>query len=1703
MVSKQSLKLTSAWVLALTLAFFSMSLAYAAGITVNSTLDTVASDGSCILREAISNANNDNLTYSDCGAGFGADDITFNLSNNAIITLSSQLPIITSNITIDGSSVANLTISGDSNDRVFYIDSGHVTFNALTITKGKPSSGDGGGIYNQGVVTITNSTLRDNQAVNGGGIYNSGNLVISNSSVISNKSTYSVAFGNGGGGGMYNQGSGRITMTNSTLSGNMANYHGGAIYQDSSTELNLDYVTVANNHADYGADGFGSGGGIYNSSTKKIKISSTMIAKNSDNPGFFIIKDVFGSFTDQGHNLIGISEPIWSTGLIATTTLSGTSGLPLDPSVGPLQNNGGSTDTHALLTGSPAIDKGNNSGAPTTDQRGYTRIMNGTVDIGAYESDSVPVVLTSTIQFSALTYAVNENSGAAVITLTRTGTGMAQVQVDITGGTATVDVDYNNSGFPKLITFMGSQGNQTITLPITDDLIAEGSETVDFTLTAITNSVIGTNITTTLRILDDDVAGVVVNPVNNLLTNEGGTITATFAMTLTSQPTASVIIDLASSVIAEGLPSPTVIIFTPTDWNMPQTVTVTGQDDNVVDGNLAYTIQMTATSGDPFYNGLHPTSVNLLNLDDDAPGITIIPTIGLTTSEWGDFANFNIVLNNAPTTTVPITLTSLNFTEGTVTPTLVTFDVTNWSIPQLITVNGVNDWVMDGNMVYTIETQVGNSNSAYDLLNPDGVTLINLDDDIAGISTSLASGLTTTELGGTVMFSVSLTSEPTATTVISFASSDLTEGVVTPTVITFTLGNWNISQTITITGMDDTIYDDNVVYTVQILPALSADPVYNNLTPFSNVITLINIDNDAPPNIAPIAQNDTLMGLEDTLITPTIFSNDYDRDGYIVPATFNLISPPLHGVITFNITGSVSYLPQPDFNGTDIFTYTIKDDDGLTSNLATVFLTIKAVNDPPTITLMLPNQTVMESDLMKFTLPTSAFYDVDTGDVLTYTAQFLPSWLTFNPNTRTFSGTATNNDLGNWPIQVMAKDLAGAFVTQSFTVTVLNVNNPPFLMQPIPSQTVLENNSFSFIMATHTFTDVDADDTLTYTVTLSDGLPLPSWLAFNPTTRVFSGTPANVDVGAWSIKVIAKDSSLASASTLFTLTVINVNDAPIAQADLATTPEETSITLTVLANDFDPDVGDILTITTVSLPLHGTAALRGEIIIYIPPVNFNGVVTFTYTIIDGHGGTAQAEITVLVGNQGEIGRPDEVVTDEDVPILIDVLANDTHQGTGLSLLTVSVPLHGVTIISGSQVLYTPRLNFYGLDSFMYIVMNGEVADLGLVTVTVKPVTDGLIARDDLATTTQNVSITLQPLANDTDIDQVGLTIQAVSDPQHGIAVVNGNNVNFTPAPDFTGTDTFSYITTNGLLTATAQIVVEVVSAMPPVAMSDFITTTQNLAVTVAVLANDTDIFNLPLELTTIGTPQHGTATLNGTTIIYTPEPDFVGEDYFDYGVTNGNLTNMALVWLEVLPRQVITPTPPITVTPGVTVTWPITWSQTPSTTTIVTPPLHGEVVISNGQVIYLPNPDFIGTEIITITVGDGTVTETIVMVVTVDVDTIAPTFPISDSNLILLTPIQAITLLFLRPMFTWQAAIDNVGVVSYTLIITPLNQVAFVITTTTTSYTPTFDLPPGSYQWTVIAHDAAGNASEMVKPEAFSLKLPIKPQFSFLPIILR
>ncbi|WP_052958672.1 Calx-beta domain-containing protein [Maribacter thermophilus] len=431
-------------------------------------------------------------------------------------------------------------------------------------------------------------------------------------------------------------------------------------------------------------------------------------------------------------------------------------------------------------------------------------------------------VYGQTVSISASQPNADENGpvdGEYTIAVTGAGgiTGTIDVFLAVSGGSADSGDDF--TPLPTIVTvglFLGD-GTAIVPLEVIDDNFVETTENVVWNIidTGDYDVAIGSG-SATINIIDNDVAGVNVSAISGNTTEAGGT--ATFNVSLTSQPTAAVTIALSSNDTDEGT-VPASVTIPVASWNTGVPVTVTGVDDDVVDGNVNYTINTgNVTSADLNYNALGGgavADVSVTNIDDDVAGVIVGPISGNTT-EAGGTATFTVSLTSQPTAAVTIALSSNDTDEGTV-PASVTIPVASWNTGVPVTVTGVDDAIADGDQTYNIITgNVTSTDPNYNALNGGAVAnvvgIINEDDEFTATITASDGAAAETAAGnnnGTFTVNLDEVNTTGGGVVVDYTVTGTADIGVDYTSIgtSVTIPNNQQSATITIAPIDDAIQE--------------------------------------------------------------------------------------------------------------------------------------------------------------------------------------------------------------------------------------------------------------------------------------------------------------------------------------------------------------------------------------------------------------------------------------------------------------------------------------------------------------------------------------------------------------------------------------------------------------------------------------------------------------------------------------------------------------------------------------------------------------------------------------------------------------------------------------------------------------------------------------------------------------------------------
>jgi len=501
----------------------------------------------------------------------------------------------------------------------------------------------------------------------------------------------------------------------------------------------------------------------------------------------------------------------------------------------------------ATLTVTPDV-----AGLPAGD-------YDATIDIASPDDPQSPKSVPVRLSLRGIT--IVETGGSTVVSESGTvdqftvALGMqpnSEVVLTISSGDSGEVIASENS-----LTFTPGNWNQPQTVTVTgqNDPAADGDQVTQVSVAVdAANSddafdVIAARVVSVTTI-DDDAAGFALADTASLVVTEEGT-TDQFSVVLTAQPVDSVVFTLLSSDPGEAVLAPGRLTFRPSNWDQPQTVTVTGVNDGLlVDGpqTSVLTVAVDTSASDPAFDPLPAKTASVTTSDDDRAGFALADTAGLIVNESGTADSFTVMLTAQPVGSVVLTITSGDSLEVTVAPIQVQFTSADWDQPKIITVTGVDDEVIDGPQTTDVVVAVGPGGTpgAFALLGSQVVRVTTNDNDSAGFVVTPSTGLLTTEAGDQAQFTVRLASEPTADVTLELASSNPNEGMVSVPSLTFTpaagAAPWNAPQTVVVTGVDDFVDDGDVAYTVT-TAAVSADADYDGLPVVD--VSLTNADDDA------------------------------------------------------------------------------------------------------------------------------------------------------------------------------------------------------------------------------------------------------------------------------------------------------------------------------------------------------------------------------------------------------------------------------------------------------------------------------------------------------------------------------------------------------------------------------------------------------------------------------------------------------------------------------------------------------------------------------------------------------------------------------------------------------------------------------------------------------------------------------------------
>ena len=467
--------------------------------------------------------------------------------------------------------------------------------------------------------------------------------------------------------------------------------------------------------------------------------------------------------------------------------------------------------------------------------------------------DEGPPTVTLALTPSTIDESGTGSTAAVTATLNRASSAATTITVSVApvAATGAAAGDYALSSANTLTIAAGATTSSgTVTVAAVDNDTDAPNKQATVTGAAVNDQSVQQPIARTLTIADDDAAPDATLALSaTSISENGGTATVTATLSRRSAQATTVTVQGVSGAYSVGAASRIVIAAGATSSGGGAALAAVDNDVDAADRQVTVTAVLANGHGVGTVSGAALTLT-----DDDTAGLAVSPATSTTnrlrTTESGGTATFTVRLDSEPTGDVELDVASSDTDEGTAAPAVLTFTSSTWSTAQTVTLTGVDDSppAADGSQGYTVTLTVDTANTAdsnYDALSAVTVYAVNSDNEF-GLDVGSVTGQAT-EGGGQATFTVALRTQPAAAVTVSVSSRDASEGSVSPPSLTFTTGGWNTAQTVTVTGVQDTIDDGTVTWAVRLDPA-SGDGNYDTSSVEEDV-SVTTTDDDGPPGV--------------------------------------------------------------------------------------------------------------------------------------------------------------------------------------------------------------------------------------------------------------------------------------------------------------------------------------------------------------------------------------------------------------------------------------------------------------------------------------------------------------------------------------------------------------------------------------------------------------------------------------------------------------------------------------------------------------------------------------------------------------------------------------------------------------------------------------------------------------------------------------
>ena len=698
-------------------------------------------------------------------------------------------------------------------------------------------------------------------------------------------------------------------------------------------------------------------------------------------------------------------------------------------------------------------------------------------------------------------------------------------------------------------------------------------------------------------------------------------------------------------------------------------------------------------------------------------------------------------------------------------------------------------------------------------------------------------------------------------------------------------------------------------------------------------------------NTAPVITSTPVLGaIEEQSYGYTLTATDNEGDDF----SFSLTSGPAG--LSVSLVGLVQWTPNAGQVGMHDVTVNATDTLGAVGSQSYTITVASKPNNTPEITST-PITSIDENTFYQYTVLASD----PEGSQLTYHLLNAPTGLTLTNNILEWAPTF--DDAGEYPVEIEVEDIEGATATQTFLLTVIDINRPPLFIST-PTLTVAENTLYQY---TPEATDADGDKVFYQLVSIIDGMELN-------VDGVVEWVPGYDAAGSVDVEISADDGRGAVTIDAYQIVVTNINrDPQITSSPIEVAIENSLYSYQVEASDDDEQV---VTFSLLQSPVGMTISDEG-LVEWLPDFTMAGNAPVEVAVNDGEVEITQSFVIVVENvNQLPVAIDQTITVAEDTASVVVLEANDGDLDT-LTFSIVNAPLQGVATLNGNQVDYTPTANFVGTDSFTFIANDGASdSELAVVNITITAVNDApVVSFSPILTGEENVTYNTDVDASDVEGDvlifsllssPIGMTIDSVTGAINWLPNFDqaGNHPVMVAVTDTSGASDTANFEIN--ITNTNQF---------PVASNISITTDEDQAQSVTLVGNDND--GDVISYTVQTQPVNGVLSGTAPNLTYIPNANFYGVDSFTYlvndGVLDSSVANVAIT-ISASNDAPVAETVSATTDEDSVVSITLTGSDIDGdalTYSVVSQPTNGSLSGVAPNLTYTPNTNFNGTDAFT------------------------------------------------------------------------------------------------------------------------------------------